>query len=375
MIHTIQPFLHRRFKKCNTVSVKKCLLKIGGILFFGLGFMPDSHASSREISEGHLFSLVHPSRTPSSYRELQEQQRQKIEKIQEIGKQRALDKQIATGVIEGVIDMFGENVDFGVIRYTFEPLSTLEKVNASYRNRPYLGDGVFDFPWVNSGNEPVYYTARDQGIVSHEAGHMILFHLIGTHQTAHIRAFHEAFGDLTAHFYRYYNPKTRQNFLSRLDNGQGCVGDNGFSCVRNNHQVAALSQVGCEEHDLSKPFSNAVYDNMTTAYRNRGWFSNAEAVGGQVVAWHKRALVEAVLSLRPSIQINLMPTLMDFAQAMLKVSYRYPNYREELGQNFIRNGLIVLIYRTLQEAQYTPNQSFIKLCQEKNNLRRISYRR
>jgi hypothetical protein len=83
------------------------------------------------------------------------------------------------------------------------------------------------------------------------------------------------------------------------------------------------------------------------------------------MGWHRRTLVDAVLSLNTS-----SPTLMDIAQEMLIVSFSDPQYRDGLGRNFIKNNLIVLMYKSLPRPRYpneiisfySPNEEFSTLC-------------
>ena len=115
---------------------------------------------------------------------------------------------------------------------------------------------------------------------------------------------------------------------------------------------------------------------MVSAFANRDANSVEEYIGGEIVKWHKRMLVNAVVSLRTS-----NPTLMDIAQKMLEVSYPDDQYRNGLGQNFIDNGLIVLMYRNptpyyLSSRYYSPNVEFANLCLMKTEavLTRLSLR-
>lgn len=284
-----------------------------------------------------------------------------------------------------------EDVELGDVRYQIhiDTQKYSPQVNASYSHDYLRNTGVFDFPLILERRErdKIYcrFAAQDQGIVSHEAGHMVLYRLVNLGYTSHANAFHEAFADLTSHFYRFHNPETRNDFLRRLGNGQGCVGDTDFTCVRNSRHILTLSHVSqnealCEEHELSRVFSNAVYDSMVTAYRRN------TTAPGNILRWYRRTLVRAVLSLEE----GCAPTLMDIAYKMLTVSYYDPQYRDDLGRNFMKNQLIVLLYRSPADVlegelfplvhifipgycflkkllpkypTYYPNPEFLGLCQ------------
>jgi len=270
--------------------------------------------------------------------------------------------QHARSVIDGVISMYRRDVNLGEVRYGkeyFIDTRTYDsQVNASYTHDYSRNTGVFKLPRIKERGRIYYRTALDQGIVSHEGGHLVLYRLVPLGHTSHENAFHEAFADLTAHFYRFDNKATRRDFLQKLKGKKGCVGDVDFTCVRDNHHVLTLSDVSqnkalCEEHDLSRVFSNAVYSNMVTAY------GRDKTDPENIVTWHRRTLVQAVLSCRKDYHA---PTLMDMAYKMLDVSYRDPQYRESLGRHFIKNQLIVILYRPIT-SYYTPNAEFLDLCQ------------
>ena len=268
---------------------------------------------------------------------------------------------MARKTIRGVIHMYSNEVEFEKIAFTVNTDGILEQVNASYTH----GTQTFDLPYiVRSGK--LYATAGDQGIVSHEAGHMILNYLKILLNTNHTGAIHEAFADLTAHFYRFYNKSTRAEFLAKMTYDKGCVGDTNFTCTRNNSQPLRLSEVAldeslCEVHEFSTPFSNAVYENMLEAYQNRGllsqWFTWGESEAVSVVTWHRRTLVKAIFGLS-----SKAPTLMDLAEEMLRVSFNNPLYRNGLGHNFIKNGLIVLLYSSPKTPYYSQNKKYARLC-------------
>ena len=278
------------------------------------------------------------------------------------------DKGKAERIIDGVVEMYGQDVKLGTLYYTLKTDSIVSSVNASYTH----STKTFDLPYVRKSDGRLFATSADRGIVSHEGGHMILSYLLALSNTSHTAALHEAFGDLTAHFYRFYNPGTRQKFLENLTNDEGCVGDTPFSCTRNSSQPLRLLDVSrntslCESHEFSKPFTTAIYGNMTTYYQNRGILSRiftwGESDAESIVSWHRNILVNAILSLE-----SQSPTLMDVAKAMLVVSYEYNLYRDGLGRSFINNGLIVLIYQQ-PSYRYEANPKYRQLCLLNKNKR------
>jgi hypothetical protein len=317
----------------------------------------NAHSSGRGISENRLFENLHPNSQRYNLHKPVEAISRQMEEEEAL---KEWECQEADKTISGVVAMYCEDVNFGKqITWSFQLGNYVSRVNASYT----YATRTFYFPRVRSGTQ-IIYTAGDQGIVSHEAGHMILGDLKVLGSTSHTGAFHEAFGDLTAHFYRFYNKNTRQQSIQMLENNEGCVGDNNFTCVRNNADPTTLGQVSCEVHELSKPFSSAVYNNMIGAFANRDANSVEGCVAGEIVGWHKRLLVNSVLSLN-----NSHPTLMDIAQKMLEVSLSDTQYRDGLGRNFIKNNLIVLMYKfppTLGYPNppvfYSPNGKFSTLC-------------
>lgn len=264
--------------------------------------------------------------------------------------------QLASNVINGVVAMYStSDANLPIRSYPLKLGDYIQQVNASYS--PY--DQSFYLPRIVLQGNKIILTAADQGIVSHEAGHMILFYLAPQLlMTTHTGAFHEAFGDLTAHFYRYWNSNTRKKFLTGLVNGGGCIGDISDTCVRNSYQSLTLEQVLqnpnlCEVHSLSKAFSSAVYLTMSQAYV-------AKQPAENIVLWNLKILTETAFSLN-TLQ---NPTLMDIALKMLDVSSLSPTYLNALGQNFINNGLITIIYKN-PNYLYTTNQKFQTLCQPK----------
>ncbi len=359
VFQTKKTFLNDLLTGISSSRIKKRLLKTGCVvLLTGLAFITDAHASRGGIDEEQLlFYSLHP-----------DLQRPYQETRQEIKARQALrEQEKAFKVINDVISMYRGDVIFNsnIKRYTVEIGPLVTKLNASYTH----ARKTFRFPHVLRNTREIIYTAMDQGIVSHEAGHMVLHYLCTLKDTPHTGALHEAFGDLTSHFYRFYNSQTRQAFVYGLENGQGCVGDTNFTCTRKSYQSLTLSDVEhnqklCEVHDFSKTFSTAVYRSMVDAFSNRDANSIDEDVAEKVVEWHKRMLVKAVLSLNYS-----NPTLMDVAGHMLYVSLLNPKYRDSLGDNFIKNGLIVLLYRNLPTlynpdpaTDYSPNEDFSILC-------------
>jgi hypothetical protein len=273
------------------------------------------------------------------------------------------DQNVATGHIVGVLNMYRQNVQLGRQDFYLDTNSIRGDVNASYNP----STRTFALPYVLTRNCTLYPTCTDQGIVSHESGHMVLSLIMpALGNTSHTGALHEAFGDLTAHFYRFHNHHTRQNFLERLTGNAGCVGDTRFSCTRNSsHSLRLLDvendQTLCESHELSKPFTTAIYGNMVHYYQNRGllsqWLTWGEDEAASIIAWHRFMLVKAITSLK-----IMAPTLMDVAKSMLAVSYGHDLYREGLGRSFIENGLIVIMYKEPDLYHYAANQRYRQLC-------------
>lgn len=350
--------------------MKRGLLKTGCIvLFTSLAFTAGVNASQRRhISEEFLRDQIHPG-LQRSCRQLP-QRNEAQQALQEFEHQQTkMEVQQARKVIDGVISMYSYDVNFDryIRSYNVDTGRIVREVNASYTH----DSRTFEFPRILRNAREIIYTAIDQGIVSHEAGHMVLHFLRNfPFETSHIGAFHEAFADLTSHFYRFYNPQTRQGFLARLERGQGCVGDTDFTCTRNSSQSLTLGHVAqdeelCEPHKFSKTFSSAIYLSMVSAYANRNkQLSTDEQFAGTVVTWHRCTLVSAVLSLK-----DPNPTLMDIAQKMLEVSHPDAQYRDVLGRSFINNNLIVLMYRLLPTRRcpnppiyYHPNERFSQLC-------------
>jgi len=355
-------------KDIGSSRTKMRLVKAGCvILLMSLSFVEDVHASQRRhITENDLFDVIH-SNFQGSYREARQEM-----KGQQALREQEIESQQARKVINGVIAMYREDVTLGNITfYNLKIGDIVTKLNASYTH----ATRTFNFPHILQNVQKIIYTAKDQGIVSHEAGHMVLNYLCTLSHAPHAGAFHEAFADLTSHFYNFYNPETRQRFLVRLNWGQGCVGDSDFTCIRDSYQPLTLSHVNqdqalCEVHDFSKTFSSAVYRSMVDAFANRDANSIDEYVAANIVKWHKRILAKAVLSIDYS-----SPTLMDVAAHMLKVSLIDPKYRDGLGDNFISNGLIVLMYRNLPnrydrdpDTYYCPNEDFAMLCLAEKNI-------
>lgn len=275
------------------------------------------------------------------------------------------DKQDAINVINGVVGMYQQDARIGRLDFFLRTNSVLDQVNASYSR--VNGNRALNFPYiVQAGKESLYATAHDQGIVAHETGHMVLDYFRPSWlnpQSAHLAAFHEAFADLTTQLYRYHNSASRPKFILALENGQACVGDNGFTCVRNNAARLTLINVQqnerlCESHEFSKTFSSAVYDSMADAFMSSGPRPQRIKALEGIVTWHRTMLIKTVLSLPGSTSL----TLMDISLAMLRVSYRDPLYRNSLGNNFIKNGLITVIYK-FPFSYYQPNSQFVQLCQ------------
>jgi len=321
---------------------KKHFLKGCIALLTSFVFTSDAHASGRGIDEEQLFHGLHPDFSKTHIKTPQEAVRE-------------LEIQHAKKFINGVISMYRENVEFGfgIGCYNIETQSFVSELNASYTP----STRTFDLPRVRRNAREIVHTAMDQGIVSHEAGHMVLYYLCLLGRTSHTDAIHEAFGDLTSHFYRFYNLETRQEFITRLKIGQGCVGDTDFTCTRDSYQPLTLSHVErdqelCEPHSFSKAFSSAIYRSIVNAFAKR---KLSDKHIGDILGWHKGMLVSAVQSL------DSYPTLMDLAQQMLMVSYSNSKYRNDLGENFIKNGLIVIIYKSFP-YRYSPNEKFAKLC-------------
>lgn len=267
------------------------------------------------------------------------------------------ERQAARSVIKGVVTMYSTYIQFPDINYTLTG-GRVYSLNASYSR----DNKTFNFPHVFDNNNVLRIrTALDQGIVAHEAGHMVLFYLAPQLiLDAHTGAFHEAFGDLTAHFFRFWNPYTHQIFLNDLAIGDGCVGDNSNTCVRNSHISLTLKEVLknenlCEVHALSETFSSAVYNNMMIAYIDS---ERNERAMSDIVFWHIQMLANTGLA----INTLQKPTLMDIAFTMLKVSEQNPIYRDTLGHNFLSNNLITLIQKPLG-LFYEANQEFQAICQ------------
>ena len=356
----IQKTIIDRLRSPRPLSLKKYLIKVGcRLLFTSLIFATEVHSSSRDIPEDALFDTIHPG--------LRRYVSPKSDAIAVLPEDiERLERQEAGKAICGVVEMYSQDVNFGKkITYSFQLGNYVQDVNASYT----YATRTFYLPRVPISGRRIILTACDQGIVTHEAGHMVLDDLGLLGNTSHTGAFHEAFGDLTTHFYRFYNEDTRRQSIQMLENGEGCVGDSGLTCVRDNSRSLTLRHIDqderlCEVHELSKPFSSAVFDNMVTSYANRGRLTWAETAAESIITWHRRTLVRAVLSLN-----NFNPTLMDIAQKMLEVSLSDTQYREGLGQSFIRNNLIVLMYKSLPTPRYpnppivySPNKEFAMLC-------------
>jgi hypothetical protein len=344
----------------TTVSLKKRFIKIGcNLLFTSLVLITDACSAGSTISEDRLFNSLHLS---SSHQRLHKTA--ETISYQKISQEEVLQKwerEEAKKTICGVVAMYGEDVNFGKkITYSLQLGNYISDVDATYT----YATRTFYLPRVHI-NGQIIFTANDKGIVSHESGHMVLSDIRLLGNTSHTGAFHEAFGDLTAHFYRFYNQATRQQSINMLENNQGCVGDNNFTCVRNNAKFLALGHTSCEVHELSKPFTSAVYNNMLDAFATRDANYVEKYVAGEIMGWHRRTLVKAVLSLNTST-----PTLMDMAQQMLVVSLHNSQYRDGLGRNFIKNNLIVLMYKFLPTPRYpnqitsfySPNEKFSTLC-------------
>jgi hypothetical protein len=254
----VQKTIVDSFVNHSPVSLKRRLTKVGcNLLFIFLVLITDSYSCGSTIFEDRLFDTLHPGFShPGSYKKIETLSRQ-------IGEEalRKWEKQEAGKTICGVVQMYRQDVDFGKpITYSLQLGDYVSDVNASYT----YTTRTFYLPRVRAGRQ-IIFTANDQGIVSHEAGHMILFYLGFVNNTLHTGAFHEAFADLTAHFYRFYNKNTRRQSINMLENNEGCVGDSNFTCVRNNANFLALGQSSCEVHELSKPFTSAVYNNMLDA--------------------------------------------------------------------------------------------------------------
>lgn len=359
----IQKTIINSFVHPSIVSLKRRLTKLGcSLLFTSLILITDAYSAGSTLLEDHLFERLHlgssrqrsytPIETILRQREVEQREAEEALKKWERGE--------AKKTICGVVAMYRQDVDFGKpITYSLRLGDYVSDLDASYT----YATRTFHLPRVRKGRQDVS-TAGDQGIVSHESGHMVLNDLVSLRNTSHTGAFHEAFGDLTAHFYRFYNEDTRQESIHMLENNEGCVGDNNFTCVRNNARSLALGQSSCEVHELSKPFTSAVYNNMLDAFASRDANSVEEYVAGEIMGWHRRILVDAVLSLNTST-----PTLMDMAQQMLVVSLHNSQYRDGLGRNFIKNNLIVLMYKSLPTPRYpnppivySPNEEFSTLC-------------
>ncbi|WP_010302447.1 hypothetical protein [Candidatus Odyssella thessalonicensis] len=275
------------------------------------------------------------------------------------------DGQEALNVINGVVSMYRQDAQIGHLYFSLRTDSVLDQVNASYSR--VNGNRALNFPYIiQSDGWSLYATAHDQGIVAHETGHMVLDYFRPSwldSQSAHLAAFHEAFADLTTQFYRYHNPASRPKFISELENGQACVGDNEFTCIRNNSARLTLINVQqderlCESHEFSKTFSSAVYDSMADAFMSSGQRPQRIRALGTIVTWHRTMLIKAVLSLRGSTSL----TLMDISLAMLRVSDENPIYKNVLGNSFIKNGFITLIHKS-PIYYYQANSQFVPLCQ------------
>ncbi len=341
-----------RFFKAGSMALLIGAVLVGGTLSGERRYIEESHRRST-LQEIECCNRSHSNGIRREYCQINEQAPQKQE------------RRNALNIIKGVVSMYSEDVQFNTpIKIRFKIGERAPELNASYTH----ATKTFEFPHVLRNLKSIVRTALDQGIVSHEAGHMILHHLHKLGNTAHMGALHEAFADLTSHFYRFYNDQTCWDFINGLENGQGCVGDTDFTCTRNSSQPLTLRHVQsnqrlCEVHDLSKPFSNAVYQSMVDAFAEREANSVDEYIAGKIVKWHRRTLVNAVLSLK-----SPTPMLMDVALRMLYVSSHIPTYRDYLGNNFIRNGLIVLIYRSPTQynscrvAFYSTNEEFSTLC-------------
>lgn len=348
-----KPFLNRLLICVDSLRVNRCLLKIGRVaLLVFLSSLADAHASNRSLQDDSLFYEAHPT--------LRESPREILTRIEYLDPVESLERQQAHKVICGVVAMYRENINFSEgISYNLRLGDYISKVNASYT----LATRSFYLPRVHTYKGEPILTACDQGIVSHESGHMILFDIGISNETSHKGALHEAFGDLTAHFYRFYNQETRASSLYMLENNTGCVGDHNFTCVRNSSHPLTLGQVSCEVHDLSRPLSSAVYHNMVNAFKNREANSIDDYVAGEIMEWHKGMFINAVTSLR-----TFTPTLMDVAKRMLDVSCFNRKYRNGLGESFIRNGLITIMYHNptpcipFTTREYVPNETFATLC-------------
>lgn len=354
----IQKTIINSFVHPSIVSLKRRITKVGcSLLFTSLILITDAYSAGSTLCEDRLFDTLHAGLSRQGlYKQIQTLSPQGEEEKD----LQTRERREAGHMIRGVVAMYRQDVNFGKpIKYSFELGNYVLNVNASYTHTT----RTFYLPRVRTGRQ-IIFTANDQGIVSHEAGHMVLFYLGFVNNTSHTGAFHEAFGDLTAQFYRFYNKNTRQQSVQMLENKEGCVGDNNFTCVRNNARLLALGQSSCEVHDLSKPFTSAVYNNMLDSFATRDANSIEEYVAGEIMGWHRRTLVKAILSLNIST-----PTLMDMAQKMLEVSFSDSQYRDGLGRNFIKNNLIVLMYRSLPTPRspnppivYSPNEEFSTLC-------------
>lgn len=351
----LSPFLER-----------KKFLKLGCAGLFNLLGIITNSFSSDPIT---LFSQTGPSRD-----------KRLMWQGEQPNAQKKSDIRMATKTINGVVDMYKENLTFEIDPYAYQVMlgDVVPSVNASYTHstQTFWLPTVEKKEWLRGVS--VISTACDQGIVSHEAGHMILNYMRQFYKTSHTGALHEGFADLTAQFYRFYNSETRREFVAMLEVRQGCVGDTSFTCTRDNAKLLSARQVAedrslCEEHSLSQVLSSAVYNSMVDCYNStyslKYSFTDQGkiSIAGDVVSWHKHALVSAVLRLSTS-----RPTLMDVALNMLVVTSKtsLPGYREQLGRSFLKSGLIVILYQTLpsfygqrsSEGYYTQNEQFKQLC-------------
>jgi hypothetical protein len=208
-----------------------------------------------------------------------------------------------------------------------------------YRKGDKEGEHVLCFFPIN--DEESTYTSHSSDVVSHEAGHNVLNILrpdLWNSDSRDIKAFHEAFGDMTALFSVLKFPKMREILLEKTKGnlhissflsviGERIVDRDAARCT----DISILPS--CEEHDLSERLTRALYGTFADLFniklKNRRLLEKDRLLE-KTTATFRFNFLQATLGTK-------FNTFNDFGKALESIGK--PLFQTLVRTNFLRQGI------------------------------------
>lgn len=259
--------------------------------------------------------------------------------------QRDKDSLATKTLVQGVLNMFHEGVrNLNVGKVTLYPHKLSEDVNAFYT--PSENSLTFNATYSHQEQRWIY-TCRSVDIVAHETGHLVLAALVDWCRGCRPQtgAFDESFGDLTSILFQMWHPAYFTYAVEDMNKNSVYLGDDIDVKIRNMRAPYKLSNPkSCEVHDLSQPFTSAVFEVIRAGYKHF-LKENASQKACKIVAKDLRdILVEGVLKTK---SIN-SPSFADIACKMVDVSHIYGDV---LGEEFVKKQILIPLYKQMPSGK------------------------